>query len=99
MIRFLRRLFGITEVLDNQRTIMSKLDDIISAINTETNALAAKIDALEIAAGGTVTQANLDALSAISARLKGLAAPDDAPPVAVAPAPTPAPVPESPVAG
>lgn len=65
---------------------MAKLDQLISDINDETNALAAKIDSLEIAAGGTVTQANLDTLTAISTRLKGLAAPELAP-VLDAPAP------------
>ena len=48
---------------------MSKLDDVLTAISEQ----AEKLDGLEIAAGGTVTQATLDAVAAVSATLKSLA--------------------------
>ena len=66
------------------------LDDLITAINDETNVVANRIDNLksELAAalsqGSPVTQAQLDELAAISTRLQGLGA-DPANPV---PAPT-----------
>jgi ABC-type transporter Mla subunit MlaD len=68
---------------------MSQLDDLITAIDNETNAVAAEVAALraQLAAAPTVTQATLDKLSSISTRLQGIAA-DPANPV---PAPAPAP--------
>lgn len=76
-------------------TIASQIDILTTAFNDETNALAARIDAFEVAAGGTVTQAQVDALKAISDRLKSLGAPAepvvdaaaDAPPVTKSVAP------------
>lgn len=68
---------------------MSQLEDLITAIDNETNAVAAEVATLraQLAAAPTVTQATLDKLSSISSRLQGIAA-DPANPV---PAPAPAP--------
>ena len=81
---------------------MSALDDVLKAIDTETNAIAAGLDAdakviadlrAQLAAAPTVTQATLDTLNGISTRLAASAARTAA--IAVDPAnpvPTPAPV-------
>ena len=57
-----------------------------STLNEDTNALAARLDTLEIAEGSTVTRATLDVLADVSARLKALGVPAvvaaDAPPAA-----------------
>jgi hypothetical protein len=63
---------------------MSKLDDLTKQIDDETNAIAAKIDSLQLKAGDAVTAEQLAALQAVSDRLKTLGA-DPANPV---PAPT-----------
>lgn len=65
------------------------LDDLLTAIDNETNAVAAEVASLraQLAAAPTVTQATLDKLSSISSRLQGIAA-DPANPVPV-PAATP----------
>jgi hypothetical protein len=62
--------------------IMGQLDDLITAIDNETNAVAAEVDALkaQLAAAPTVTQAELDKLTSISTRLQAIAA-DPANPV------------------
>ena len=72
---------------------MSKLDDLISSLNDNTNAVAARLDKLgtELAAAGQApTEAQLGELQAISDHLKALGA-DPANPV-----PAPAPAPSSP---
>lgn len=71
---------------------MSQLDDLIAAIDNETNAVAAEVAALraQLAAAPTVTQATLDKLSSISTRLQGIAA-DPANPVPAPPAAAAAP--------
>lgn len=58
------------------------LDDLVTAIDNETNAVAAEVAALraQLAAAPTVTQETLDKLSSISTRLQGIAA-DPANPV------------------
>lgn len=63
------------------------LDDLVIAIDNETNAVAAEVSALraQLAAAPTVTQATLDKLSSISTRLQGIAADPNNP----VPAPTP----------
>ncbi len=66
----------------------AQLDALTAAFNEETNALAARIDAFEMAQGSTVTQAQMDALKAISDRLKLLGTP-----AVVVPVPEPAPAP------
>ncbi len=53
-------------------------------LNDITNAIATRIDAFEIATGGTVSQLHIDTLKAISAELKELGAPR--PELAVIPA-------------
>lgn len=70
-------------ILANQERIMSKLD----ATNDAIAQLAAKIDALEMASGGTVTDTHMATLSDVSRGLKELAKP--APVALPAPAPTP----------
>jgi chromosome segregation ATPase len=76
-------------LLERSLITMSQLDDLITAIDNETNAVAAEVAALraQLAAAPTVTQSTLDKLTSISTRLQGIAA-DPANPV---PAPTPAP--------
>ncbi len=48
------------------------IETLVSAFNNETNALAALIDAFEMAEGSTVSRATMQSLKAISARLKDL---------------------------
>jgi hypothetical protein len=77
-------------VLEQGMIIMSKTDDLksaISDINDATNAVAARIDALSAkTVGEPITQEEIDALKAASARLKALAA-DPTDPVPVVPDP------------
>lgn len=65
------------------------LDDLVTAIDNETNAVAAEVAALraQLAAAPTVTQATLDKLASISGRLQGIAA-DPNNPVPTPAAPT-----------
>ena len=47
----------------------------VNTLNDDTNALAARLDRLEIAEGSTVSHATIDAIADVSARLKALGAP------------------------
>lgn len=103
MIAWLRNLFGrsrrIETKLDRlialQEKTMGQLEDLVTAIDAETNAVAARIDHLgselasALAAGQAPKAETLAALSTISDRLKSLGA-DPANPV---PPPAPAPAP------
>lgn len=78
------------------KATMSALDDLTTALDQETTAIATRIDALtaELAAAGQApTAAQLASLSAISDRLKSLGV-DPAAPI---PAPVPTPTPAAPV--
>jgi hypothetical protein len=93
--------------LHRQGMAIMNLEELTTAIDSETNAVAAKIDHLSkelaaaVAAGQAPKPETLAALSAISDRLKTLGAdpatPIPAPPV-VAPPPVPAPVEPAPKA-
>lgn len=76
-------------LLKRDKTIMAKLDDITKQINDETDAIAARIDALNLKVGDTVTQAQFDALQAVSVRL-GVLGSDPANPIPAPVDPTPA---------
>ncbi len=100
---FMDRLFGrsrrveakLDRILIAQEIIMGQLEDLTSALDAETNAVAAKLDKLsaELASAITTGQApkpeTLAALSAISDRLQSLGADPEAP----IPAPVPEPAP------
>lgn len=83
---------------------MGKLEDLTSAIDAETNVVAAKIDKLTAeltearATGAPPKPETLAALSAISDRLKAIGADPFAPIPAAALAVTPAPAPADPAA-
>ncbi len=77
-------------ILSNQEIFMSQYTDLVSALDAETTAIAARIDALtaSVAAAVAAGQApDLTPLQAISDRLKSLGT-DPAAPI---PAPAPAP--------
>jgi hypothetical protein len=56
-------------------TTTTKTDTRLAAINDEANAMAVKLDTLEIGAGAAITQPQIDLLAGISAQLKALGAP------------------------
>ena len=72
---------------------MAQLEDLVSALDAETNAVAAKLDHLSaelaaaVAAGQAPKPETLAALAAVSDRLKSLGADPAAPLPAPAPAP------------
>lgn len=86
------------QLLEGQDISMSQIDDVITALNTNTNAVAARLDQMiaEIAAdkASTVSAAQLASLTAISDHLKTLgsdpAAPVPTPPPAAVASPDPA---------
>jgi hypothetical protein len=82
----------IDHLIQRNAAMATQLEDLISAIDAETNAVAAEVDALHAqlaaAQGATVTQADLDRLAAIRDRLKTIGS-DPANPVPAPPA-TPA---------
>lgn len=90
------QLASIVLTLNLREKIMSALDDLTTAIDQETNAVAARIDKLTgelaaaVAAGQAPTAAQIAALQAVSDRLKTLGA-DPAAPIPPAPAPQPSP--------
>lgn len=67
------------------RSIMAKLEDLVTQLNDETNAVSARIDKIAAdlaaaqAAGQAPSQASLDALQSISDRLKVLGSDPAAP--------------------
>lgn len=87
----LERIHGRLASIEAQgKATMSALDDLTSALDQETTAIATRLDTLTMelaAANQAPTAAQLAALSAISDRLKSLGA-DPAAPI---PAPVPAP--------
>lgn len=78
---------------------MGQLEDLVTALDAETNTIAAKMDKLSqeladaIAAGQAPKPETLAALAAISDRLKALGADPAAPIPPPAPEPTPVPAP------
>lgn len=63
---------------------MSQLNDVLTAIDTETTAVAAEVDALRASLANVITPDQLAKLASISSRLQGIAA-DPANPVPAAP--------------
>jgi len=91
-----QRLARIERVLDEllrkEHKIMSQLSDLITALNDNTNLVAAKLDKLaaELAAAGTApTPEQLAQLQGISDHLKALGSDPANPVPAPAPEPTP----------
>lgn len=99
---------SLNTLLERSQHTMSQLDDLITAIDTETNLLAASVESdakviadlrAQLAAAPTVTQATLDTLTSVSTRLQ--AANDRLKAIGADPAnpvPAPAPAPATPAA-